>query len=95
MKKTFIMLCLVLFLSIGCSRNVDEVKLHASDIFKSNGFEIVGYQGYQLSPIFGGRVWYTLKKGDISYQAALIQWFDEYHIYDLAAIDAIKPIILK
>ena len=75
----------------GCSRNVAEVKAHATEVFAQNGFEVVGCHGYQLNPFSGGDVWFTLKKGDITYQAALCNWFDEYHIYDLSAIDALKP----
>lgn len=75
----------------GCSRNVDDVKANATKVFSQNGFEIVGCHGYSLSPISGGAVWYTLKKGNITYQANIIKWFDEYHLYNLSAIDAIKP----
>ena len=95
-------LVLVIAISIftglgGCSRNVDEIKLNAERIFAENNFNVIGYQGYLLSAVYGGTVWYTLKKqgyvviSGITYQAALIKWFDEYHIYNLEAIDAIRP----
>ncbi|TET61127.1 MAG: hypothetical protein E3J47_05835 [Candidatus Stahlbacteria bacterium] len=85
-------LAIILFSGFGgCSRNVDNLKANASKVFKSNGFEAVGYQHYSLCPIVGGEVWYTLKKGDITYQACVYKWFDEYHLYGLEAIDAIKP----
>ena len=87
-----IVLILSLFIGFGgCSRNVDEVKIHASQVFDENGFKVIGYHGYQLSAITGGYVWYTLRRGNITYKAALCKWFDEYHLYNLKAIDAIKP----
>jgi len=74
-------------------RRVPEIKLNAERIFKDNGFQVVGYQGYSYGLIStpGGCVWYTLKKGEITYKACLSRWGDEYHIYNLKAIDAIKP----
>lgn len=80
----------------GCSRNVEQVKLHAPQTFEQAGFRIIGYEGYQImSPIAGGSVWYTLKRinGDstITYSASVEYWFGEYHIYSLRAIDAIQP----
>jgi len=83
-----------LFFNSGCSRNVDDVKQNAESTFEDNGFKIVGYEGYKLSPVMGGYVWYTLKKSDdngITYQACIGKWFDEYHMYGLKAVDAIKP----
>jgi hypothetical protein len=74
-------------------RRVPDIKHNAERVFNANGFDVVGYQGYQLG-IFatpGGCVWYTLKKGDITYEACLSRWGDEYHIYSLKALDAIKP----
>ena len=87
-----LILAIVMFSGFGgCSRNVDDVKVNAEEVIKSHGFEMVGYQGYKLSPIVGGKVWYTMKKGDITYQAFVCKWFDEYHFYNLKAVDAIKP----
>lgn len=87
-----LILAIAIFSSLGgCSRNVDDIKANAAEVLESNGFEIAGYQHYSLCPIVGGNVWYTLKKGGITYQAYIYKWFDEYHIYNLKAIDAIKP----
>lgn len=74
-------------------RRVPEIKLNAERVFKENGFSVVGYQGYNLALFStpGGCVWYTLKKANITYEACLSRWGDEYHIYSLKAIDAIKP----
>jgi hypothetical protein len=83
-----------LMFSSGCSRNVDEVKQHSEQVFENNGFKIIGYQGYKLSLIFGGIVWYTIKKSNdngITYDAGIAKWGDEYHLYNLKAIDAISP----
>lgn len=72
-------------------RNVDEVRLNALPVIEKNGFQIAGYQGYWWDPCYGGTVTYTLTKGNITYQTKVIKWFDEYHLYKLKAIDAIKP----
>lgn len=76
-------------------RNVGMVKQHAETTFEQVGYEVVGYQGYEWSPLGGGMVWYVLhKKPDngVVYQAAVEKWGDEFHIYYLKAIDALKPI---
>ena len=82
----------------GCSMgNLDDVKENAEKTFAESGFEIVGYSGYQLGlnpwPGYGGaKVWYTIQKNNgVTYEASLIKWGDEYHLYNLSAIDAIKP----
>ena len=88
----FVGLCFTPLLIWG-DRRVPEIKLNAERVFKENGFAVVGYQGYNLGLFStpGGCVWYTLKKADITYAACLSRWGDEYHIYSLKAIDAIKP----
>jgi len=98
MKRFIIITLLILS---GCSAgNLDSVKSHAAETWKQNGFEIVGYEGYQLSGIipftsYGGAcVWYRVKPipdNGIIYDGCLMRWGDEYHLYSLAAIDAIKP----
>jgi hypothetical protein len=81
----------------GCSyRNVDDIKAHAAKVWDDAGFEIVGYEGYQIGnpEMPGGRVWYVvIRKGDASirYEGCITKWFGEYHIYRLHAIDALKP----
>jgi len=90
---------LILLLGAGCSSgNLTETKNNAVSAFKNNGFDVVGYHGYQWGFLgfndYGGAVvWYTVKKpdSDITYEAALQRWGDEYHLYALSAIDAIKP----
>lgn len=81
----------------GCSyRNVDNIKAAAPKVWADAGYEIVGYEGYQIgSPATpGGRVWYVVtRKGDkrILYTGFLSKWGDEYHIYNFRAYDAITP----
>lgn len=85
--------------AVASSRNVDDVKQHAADVFKQNGFDIVGYQGYENSFVAGkeyggGKVWYTLKKTNdngVTYEGSLKKWGNEYHLYNLNAKDAIAP----
>jgi len=94
MKKMLLLVVVSLFLLVGCSSaNLDDVKANADRVWKSNGYQIEGYLGYQYS-IFGARVWYTLKRipdNGILYKGFIQKWGDEYHIYDTKAIDAIKP----
>ena len=86
-------------LCVGCSAgNKQDVKDNAARVFADSGYIVTGYQGYQWGKFgfneYGGAyVWYNLRqKGTgINYQAAIQRWGDEYHIYNLKAIDAIAP----
>lgn len=97
MKK--IILTSMLLLSACGYGNLDYVKEHAEETLKANGFEVVGYQGYELGGVIpftsygGAYVWYTIQKPDnlITYEVALRRWGDEVHIYALKAKDAIAP----
>lgn len=78
--------------------NVGYVRERAESVWQTNGFEVVGYQGYERSMCwfdYGcGNVWYTLERrgGEgIVYEGALQRWGDEIHLYSIRAIDAIKP----
>ena len=78
---------------LNWTRHVSWVKEHSDTAITQLGFEKVGYEGYQYHPI-GGQVWYTMKRvpdNGIIYHAGCIRWFDEVHVYNLEAIDAIKP----
>jgi hypothetical protein len=90
--KRVILIC-VLFLS-GCgSGNLDYVKSHAEETFKANGFEIIGYQGYNWTPVipftsYGGAcAWYTISRNKITYEACLARWGEEIHLYGLKVQD--------
>lgn len=87
------MAAIVFFASGGCSRNVDKVKARADEAAEQIGFEIVGYEGYTLSPVFGGCPWYTMRRegSDVVYNAKVCVWYGELHVYNLRAIDAISP----
>lgn len=102
MIKKIIILIFVSILFYGCSSgNLDYVKARAEMTWNANGFETVGYQGYQWgkwgifgSTYGGAAVWYRLKNipdNGIIYEGALQRWGNEIHIYNLEAIDAIKP----
>ena len=78
----------------GCkvsSRNLAETKLNAPQFLAAQGFTVVGYQGYEYGLFSGGRAWYTMSKNNITYQAMVMNWYGELHLYYLKAIDAIKP----
>jgi hypothetical protein len=88
----------------GCtSGNAEWVKDHATEYFKESGFQVVGYQGWnmrgQIAPHYGGAcVFYTLKKipdNGILYEGCLQRWGDELHLYELQAVDAINPAYLR
>lgn len=94
----FIIACVspVASCSFWGSTNVDSVKERAADVWADNGFEVVGYEGYRRSICwfdYGcGRVWYTATNDSgIVYHGFVERWGDEYHLYNLSAVDAIKP----
>jgi hypothetical protein len=77
------------------SRFVPEIRDNAPATFRQAGFQIIGYRGYMTTPFSGGNAWFTLRRigGDttITYTASVEKWYSQYHIYDLRAIDAIRP----
>lgn len=76
----------------GCGVVKDDlawVDARHAAFYKRQGFEVQGYQGYNMWPI-GRCYWYTLRKGDVTYQSCLLKWGDELHQYSLQAIDAVK-----
>jgi hypothetical protein len=91
MKRKLTML-MALILGACSAERVPDIKAHAVETFSANGFKIIGYQGYQwgLLDNYGGRVWYTLEKDGIVYEACLTKWGDEYHIYSLKALNAVS-----
>lgn len=96
LKMTFVILAVGLALSACSDRYVPEIKAAAPEVIRQAGFTIVGYEGYQWGAFdtFGGKVWYTFKRNPdngIIYHGAVVKWGNEYHLYNLTAIDAIKP----
>ncbi len=81
----------------GCSyRNVDRIKAASPVTWAAAGFQIVGYEGYQIGDPFspGGKVWYVVQRnGDpkTRYHGYISKWGTEYHVYNLKAIDALTP----
>jgi len=76
----------------GCGVVKDDfewVDARHATFYKQRGFEPQGYQGYNMWAI-GRCYWYTLRKGDVTYQSCLLRWGDELHEYSLQAIDAVK-----
>ena len=90
-----------LLILTGCARNIDYVKARAAETWRQQGFEIIGYEGYEWGglPVVGWSkggacVWYTLKRtkdNGIIYDGCLERWGDEIHAYNTKALDAIKP----
>ena len=82
----------------GCSaKHVPELKAAAPKVWADAGYEVVGYEGFEYGApgaAWGGKVWHIVRrKGDdrVTYHGFITKWGDEYHIYNLQAIDAIKP----
>ncbi len=96
MKKLGIVLLFAVSL-IGCSKEyVPEIKEVANKTFQQAGFKVIGYEGYAYGSFdtYGGKVWYTLTRipdNGVTYHACISKWGDEFHIYNLESIDAIKP----
>lgn len=93
-----VLLTLTVFFGGYSYRNVDVIKANAAATWDAAGFEIVGYEGYQIGdfigPCPGGKVWYVVqRKGNsqVRYHGWVSKWGKEYHIYNLRAIDAIAP----
>lgn len=100
MKKYFMLIMLIML--IGCSSgNIDYVKKNAPEKWKTQGFEVVDYEGFKWGfwGIFGSEyggacVWHRLKKipdNGITYSGCIERWGDELHVYGPIAIDAIRP----
>ena len=91
--------CILIVFSVGTSGNLEHVKDQAEERFTELNYEIARYDGYQwglwgYNDYGGAHVWYLLKKvpdNGILYSAYLQRWGDEIHLYELEAIDAIKP----
>jgi hypothetical protein len=102
MKILRILLLIICVICIsGCfsSSNLDYVKNNASTVWKSVGYEVIGYDGFQWGfwipfTLYGGaKVWYSLKRDNngIIYNGYLQSWGNEIHVYGPKAVDAIKP----
>lgn len=92
MKKIALILCLVAV--AGCTRNVAAGKACGPELARQTGFEVIGYEGFNTSIIYGGLAWYTQKRipdNGIIYEAAYTTWFGDCQQYSLKAVDAIKP----
>lgn len=65
------------------SDNVADIKAHAAETIMAAGFKPVGYTGYTHGSISspGGRVWYTVERGGVTYELYVSKWKDEYHVY--------------
>ena len=86
-KCCAVLLCLLL---TGCiSDDFDWVDRRAKPYYEERGFEVAGYQGYNMWT-FGRCYWYTLRRGNVTYQSCLLRWGNEVHEYSLRAVDAIK-----
>lgn len=79
----------------GCNyRNIPSIKQHSKETIETNGFTLVGYEGYQVGNVLGrpgGRVWYIIERNGVNYDVCVSKWGEEYHLYCLKALDAITP----
>lgn len=69
---------------------VADIKLASQGVWQKNGYEVIGYEGYQLTLLDrpGGCVWYIVRRADTDYHGCISRWGDEYHIYNLRALNA-------
>ena len=75
----------------GCiSDDYDWIDRRAKAYYEARGFQMAGYQGYNMW-IIGRCYWYTTRRGEITYESCLLRWGNEVHEYSLRAVDAIKP----
>ena len=92
---------LILFLLLGgvstCTYDgIEDIKSNASKVFEDNGFKVIGYEGYVIGNKIpftnygSAKVWFILSDGKTKYQAMVQRFNDEYHIYNLQALDALK-----
>jgi len=88
-----IIVAIILFITLLSftvgTRSLEDIKANAPFYLEGQGFEVVGYQGYQHSIIMGSYVWYTMTKDDIVYECAVMKWGGEYHLYNLRAVNAV------
>lgn len=95
--KNLPLIVLAIAMLVGCSaKHVPAIKAAAPKVFQQAGFEIIGYEGFNYGSggQWGGCVWYSLRRipdNGILYDACIAKWGDEFHIYNLTAVDAIKP----
>lgn len=80
--------------------DIDYIKERAEQRWEEQGFEVVGYDGYSMGTGYvftdygSAHVWYRLKRvpdNGIMYSGSLKRWGDELHVYNIEAVDAIKP----
>ena len=92
MKKYILAIAILI---TGCSASrVPDIENKAPAIFAKSGFTIIMKEGWQYGyfETYGGKVWYLLEKDNIRYHAYVTRWGDDdYQIYSLSAVDAIKP----
>lgn len=70
------------------SDNVADIKANAAEAIKGAGFTPVGYTGYTIGSLStpGGRVWYTVERGNVFYELYVTKWKDEYHVYRITPL---------
>jgi len=94
METIILIIFFSLFIANGWG-NLSDVKANAANVFRTNGFKVIGYEGYnwgaRIGSYGGAAVYYLLEKDNIIYEAALQKWGAEYHIYNIVALNAIGP----
>jgi hypothetical protein len=75
------------------NKNVEDIKKHSNDVWNKNGFEVIGYEGYQWTFGLnrGGCVYYLLTRKNITYEGCISKYYNgEYFIYNIKALDALS-----
>lgn len=84
-------------MAVFSTSNVEYTKAKAPEMWQDNGFEVVGYQGYQtgfripFTTYGGARVWYTLRKPgtNLLFHGGAKRWGDEVHMGVIVPIDPV------
>ena len=87
-------LCVVLWMTLRNSNNLDYVKQHGPATWQSVGFEPIGYEGYQygagVGTYGGANVWWTLRRvpdNGLLYNGYLQRWGNELHVYSIRTVE--------
>ena len=77
----------IFFLYVVGDRDVEFVKNNSAVELERLGYENCVYEGYQLSIIYGGKVWYQCEKRGFLYDFFLMEWNRELHLYNITLLE--------
>jgi hypothetical protein len=71
---------------------VEDIKANAAATWKQQGYDVIGYEGYQLGLIStpGGCVLRAHGEPNTRYTGCLSRWKGEYHAYSVRSLNAVS-----